>query len=137
MAHEAVPDGDIDTGVLIVGGGQAAVQLATTLRDAGYAQPITIVGDETHLPYQRPPLSKGYLLGDQSLSGLEFRSSELFSESGIGVVLGERVVSVRRTAIGGVAQTASGRTITIDRLVLAVGASPRRLPLPGADVDGV
>ena len=137
MAHEAVEDSDLDTGVLIVGGGQAAVQLASTLRDAGYALPITIVGDEPHLPYQRPPLSKGYLLGDQSLGGLEFRSAEFFSESGIGVLLGERVDSVRRTAIGGVGRTASGRIITCDRLVLAVGAAPRRLPLPGADADGV
>ncbi|KQZ85260.1 ferredoxin [Microbacterium sp. Root166] len=137
MAYEPVEDADFDTGVLIVGAGQAAVQLATTLRDAGYDQPITIVGDEPHLPYQRPPLSKGYLLGDQSLGGLEFRSSEFFSDSGIKVLMGERVESARRTSIGGVVQTATGRTITCDRLVLAVGASARRLPLRGVDADGV
>ncbi|MCR2799356.1 FAD-dependent oxidoreductase [Microbacterium sp. zg-Y818] len=135
MAHDV--DADFDTGVLIVGGGQAAVQLATTLREAEYSQPITIVGDEPHLPYSRPPLSKSYLLGDETFGGLEFRSSEFFSESDIRVLPGEPVLAVRRTAIGGVAQTASGRTITCDRLVLAVGASPRRLPIPGADADGV
>ncbi|MFB7890632.1 NAD(P)/FAD-dependent oxidoreductase [Microbacterium sp. NPDC056044] len=137
MAHEEEAAADLVTGVLIVGGGQAAVQLSSTLRDAGYDKPITIVGDEPHLPYQRPPLSKGYLLGDEALGGLEFRSSAFFSENGIGVLLGERVESVERTAEGAIVRTSAGRAITCDRLVLAVGASPRRLPIPGADADGV
>lgn len=129
--------GDSAAGVLIVGGGQAALQLAISLRDAEYPHPITIVGDEAETPYQRPPLSKGYLLGQIPRRDLEFRGPEFYTENSITVLPGERVVAVSRTEGGVVARTATGRTIAAERLALAVGAEPRRLPIPGADADGV
>jgi 3-phenylpropionate/trans-cinnamate dioxygenase ferredoxin reductase subunit len=123
---------------LIVGACQAGVQIASSLRELGDTDPIVMVGEEGHRPYQRPPLSKGWLKGELEPDDVVLRTREWFADHGIEVVSGDRVVTVRREADGsGVAQTLGGRSIPFTRLALATGASVRRLTLPGTDYRGV
>jgi 3-phenylpropionate/trans-cinnamate dioxygenase ferredoxin reductase subunit len=126
-------------GTLIVGASQAGLQVAVSLRGAGDTWPITLVGDEPHAPYSRPPLSKAYLTGDVELEQLWLRTPEVLAGLGVTLVTGERVDDVTLTAGGpsGTARTASGRVLAFDRLALTVGARPRRLAVPGANLDGV
>jgi 3-phenylpropionate/trans-cinnamate dioxygenase ferredoxin reductase component len=128
-------------GVLVVGASQAGVQVAASLRDQGYDGPITLVGAEARQPYQRPPLSKAFLAGSADVASLELRSEAFYAEQRIHVLSGERVVRLERAPAGagcaGIGLTERGRTLPFDRLVLTVGARPRRLGLPGADLDGV
>ncbi|MCB4769130.1 FAD-dependent oxidoreductase [Ancylobacter sp. Lp-2] len=120
--------------VVVIGAGQAAFQLAASLREAGYEEPITLVGDEPGLPYQRPPLSKAYLKGDVGVDHLELRPAAFFADHRIGLAHG-RVVAVDRSA----------RRVTLEddgklpygHLVFATGARNRVLPVPGAEFDGV
>lgn len=126
-------------GTLVVGASQAGLQLAVSLRDAGDTGPITLVGAEPHAPYQRPPLSKAYLQGGAELEQLWLRTPEFLAGKGITLVTGEWIETVELHSGGpaGMASTASGRVLSFDRLALAVGARPRRLTVPGADLDGV
>ena len=126
-------------GTLIVGASQAGLQLAVSLRDAGETGPITLIGEEPHVPYQRPPLSKAYLQGSTELEQLWLRAPEFLAGNDISLVTGERIETIELTEGGpsGSARTASGRVLTFDRLALTVGARPRRLEAPGADLDGV
>jgi 3-phenylpropionate/trans-cinnamate dioxygenase ferredoxin reductase component len=120
--------------VLIVGGGQAAYQTAASLRQEGYAGRITLVGDEPGVPYQRPPLSKAYLLGKIGAPALRFRPPEYFDEQRI-----ERLHD-SATAIDRAARTvtlASGTSLPYDHLVLATGARNRVPAVPGIELDGV
>ena len=78
-------------GILIIGASQAGVQLASSLREQGHAGPITVVGAETHPPYQRPPLSKALLHGELTTDSLLFRSNEFYAEQRIELALGERI----------------------------------------------
>ena len=126
-------------GVLIVGGGQAAMQLAISLRELGWQEAVTIAGDEPYAPYQRPPLSKAFLSGNAGATTLEFRSAEQYARDGITVLTRQRVTTVRAAAPGlpGVAVTESGARLEFGRLALATGARPRLLAVPGADLAGV
>lgn len=127
-----------DNGILIVGASQAGVQLASSLRELGYTDAITIVGAERHAPYQRPPLSKAYLQGTATAETLSFRTQDYYDKQDIQVVLNERIVSVDKNADGsGVATSKSGREFPFSRLALTTGARPRRLNLEGADLDGI
>ena len=71
--------------ILIIGAGQAGMQIASSLRDEGYVGDVTIVGEEAYAPYQRPPLSKAYLAGDMDEESLEFRNEHFYVENNIGV----------------------------------------------------
>src|SRR5579862_8723931 len=82
-------------GTLIVGAGQAGHTMALTLRRHGYAAPVTVVGAEPHQPYQRPPLSKAFLLGTTDVERLALGRPNVFPEAGIDLVLGERITSDR------------------------------------------
>ncbi|GHJ42600.1 NAD(P)/FAD-dependent oxidoreductase [Streptomyces sp. TS71-3] len=128
-------------GTLIVGASQAGLQLSVSLRELGDTEPITLVGEESQPPYQRPPLSKEFLTGEAEAEALAFRSPSFYRETGIELVSGERVTGVRLTGSGpagsGVATTDQDRQLPFDRLALTVGAAPRRLDVPGADLDGV
>ncbi|MDT5024952.1 MAG: 3-phenylpropionate/trans-cinnamate dioxygenase ferredoxin reductase component [Micromonosporaceae bacterium] len=128
-------------GALIVGAGQAGVQLAVSLRDYGYGESITVIGAEAQPPYQRPPLSKAYLDGTANLTSLELRTQAFYTERRIDVVSAERITQLHLSPSGprgcGNALTDRGRTLTFDHLALTVGARPRRLDLPGTDLDGV
>jgi 3-phenylpropionate/trans-cinnamate dioxygenase ferredoxin reductase subunit len=122
---------------LVVGAGQAGLELVTALRDLGDTEPVVLVGDEPVPPYDRPTLSKGYLAGTQSVSHIIFRPAPWFAEQDIELVLGDPVTQLERDADGGRATTASGRVVEFGRLALATGSVNRRLDLPGADLDGV
>lgn len=126
-------------GTLIVGASQAGLQLAVSLRDAGDDRPITLVGAEPHAPYQRPPLSKAYLQGSTELEQLWLRTPEFLAGQGITLITGERIdmVDLHSGGPSGTATTANGRVLSFDRLALTVGARPRRLSVPGANLDGV
>ena len=130
----------MSAGTLVVGANQAGVQVAISLRELGYEEPITLLGAEPHLPYQRPPLSKAFLSGTAELASLAFRTEAFYDQQRITVVRGERVQALHLSGDGtvadGTAQT-DHRMLRFDRLALAVGARPRRLTVPGADLAGV
>lgn len=116
------------TGTLIVGGGQAGAQVAASLRDHGYDRPITLVGREPALPYQRPPLSKDYLLGKVPSAKLVLRKEQFYASKEIDVVTGTAVTAAGMDDDTGWALTGDGRRFTFTHLVLATGSQPRRLP---------
>jgi 3-phenylpropionate/trans-cinnamate dioxygenase ferredoxin reductase subunit len=121
--------------VVIVGGGQGGYQTAASLRSEGWDGEIILIADEPHLPYQRPPLSKGYLSGKQERQHVFLRPAAFYASHRIELYLREQVTRVdavlRRVAL------ASGSEIEFDYLVLATGARNRILPVPGADLPGV
>jgi 3-phenylpropionate/trans-cinnamate dioxygenase ferredoxin reductase subunit len=121
--------------IVIVGAGQAAAQLVSSLRAEGFDGAIAVVGDEAHPPYQRPPLSKSFLSGTTDIERLYIRSAEFYEAAGVDLHLGSLVAGIDR---GGRSVTlGNGECLRYDRLVLATGARARRLPVPGADLDGV
>lgn len=126
------------TATLIVGACQAGVQIASILRERGETGPIYLVGEEPHRPYQRPPLSKGWIKGELQPDDVILRSRDWFAERDIELITGDRVVTVHRAADGsGTATTEGGRSIAFDRLALTTGASARKLQIKGTDYHGV
>lgn len=124
-------------GILIIGAGQSGMQIADSLREGGYQDGITMVGDEQIPPYQRPPLSKAFLYGDADEESLQFRNHNFYLENKIDLVLGDAIVDVHLDSDGGVAKTASGKELHFDRLALTPGSTPRKLNIPNGDLDGV
>ncbi|GAB2802982.1 FAD-dependent oxidoreductase [Streptomyces chlorus] len=125
-------------GLLIIGSSQAGVSLATSLRALGYEEPVTLLGDENHRPYQRPALSKEWLQGEITNEKLMFRTQEYWAEHRIDVVKNERIIRIDKNDDGsGVAHSMSGADFAFDRLALAVGARARRLLLDGVGLPGV
>ncbi|MCJ2071158.1 FAD-dependent oxidoreductase [Methylobacterium sp. J-030] len=122
-------------GIVVAGAGQAGFQLAASLREGGFREPITLVGDETALPYQRPPLSKAYLAGKTDREGLFLRQPGFFAEHAITHRPGIRAVAIDRAVRR--LHLADGDSLAYDHLVLATGARNRPLPVPGADLGGV
>src|SRR5947209_17787052 len=121
--------------VVIVGAGLAAATAAETVRAEGFDGPVTMVGAETHLPYLRPPLSKGYLAGTDGEDALVIQPSSWYAEHDVEVrtgVTATRIDRDRRLVV-----CSDRRRVPYDRLLLATGASSRRIPLPGADLPGV
>lgn len=121
--------------VVILGGGQAGWQTAESLRQEGWTGAITLIGEENRLPYQRPPLSKAYLLGEIDLPRLMFRAAPWYDDHNITVRTGVRAVSIDRAAR--TVALDDGAYVAYDHLVLALGARPRPLPLAGAGLAGV
>lgn len=121
--------------VVVIGAGQAAAQCVESLRRRGYGGGITVVGEETWLPYQRPPLSKKYLAGELPVERLLLRQQAFYAEHRVDLRLGQRVAQIDRTARRAV--LADGTPLPYDALVIATGSRPRRLPLPGIDLQGV
>ena len=122
-------------GVVIVGSGQGGFQLAASLRELGYPDPILMVGDEPGLPYQRPPLSKGFLQAKVDETGLMLRPQSFYERSNVRVLEGSRVQSIDREA--GCVSLSSGTKIPYDHLVLATGSAARRLTVPGTEQNSV
>lgn len=123
---------------LIVGACQAGVQIASVLRERGDTDPIILVGEEAHRPYQRPPLSKAWLKGELEPDDVILRTREWFADRDIELITGDRVVTVHRDADGsGTAITEGGRELAFTRLALATGAAARRLEVEGTDYRGV
>ncbi len=124
--------------MLIVGASQAGVQLAVSLRALGFDEPITLLGDEDHRPYQRPQLSKEFLQDKITKESLIFRTQDYWDEHRIRVVKGEHIDRIDKAADGsGVAYSATERHFPFDRLALTVGARARRIELPGSGLSGV
>jgi 3-phenylpropionate/trans-cinnamate dioxygenase ferredoxin reductase component len=122
-------------GVLIVGAGQAGFQVAASLRAEGYEGPVTLIGDEPNLPYQRPPLSKGFMSGKQNIEATALRPLAFYQSHRIELMTGARVTEI--DPVGSAVRLASGHQFPYGTLVLAVGARNRKLPIKGADLDGV
>jgi 3-phenylpropionate/trans-cinnamate dioxygenase ferredoxin reductase subunit len=123
------------TSVLIVGGGHAAGAAAAALRQAGHEGPITLVGAEPVVPYQRPPLSKAWLKAEATEADLLLRPASFYPEKSIALELGRRVVALDLQARQ--VRLDDGRSLAWDQLVLATGSRLRKLPVPGADAQGV
>jgi 3-phenylpropionate/trans-cinnamate dioxygenase ferredoxin reductase component len=121
--------------VVIVGAGQAAAQAIDTLRKRGFGGAISLVGEEDAWPYQRPPLSKKYLAGALERERLGFRPARFYAEHGVVARLGRRAVEIDRAAQR--VTLDDGTRIAYDRLLLATGARPRTLELPGANLAGI
>jgi 3-phenylpropionate/trans-cinnamate dioxygenase ferredoxin reductase subunit len=121
--------------LIIVGAGQAATQAVQTLRAEGFDGPITLIGDEAYAPYQRPPLSKAYLLGSFARDRLFLKSDAFYSESGCELMLNTRVQAIHRAEK--TVELSDGRRLPYDKLLLTTGTRVRKLRCPGADLPGV
>ena len=123
------------SGVVIIGAGHAAGQAAASLRQAKYEGDITIVGDEAHIPYQRPPLSKAYLKGEQTADKVYLRAESFYADRDITMKL-----STTATAIDTAAKTvalSTGETLSYDHLLISTGSRPRKLSIEGSDLPGI
>lgn len=125
----------MSAGVVIVGAGQAGYQAAASLRTEGYEGSITLIGEELHPPYQRPPLSKAFVMGKQDQSRLLLRPETFYRDHRIELFTGERTIAIERTERR--VRLESGRQLNYDTLALALGARNRTLPLLGAELEGV
>lgn len=121
--------------IVVIGAGQAGSSLVARLRAKGFDGAITLIGEEPVPPYQRPPLSKKYLLGEMDLERLYLRPESFYSENAIDLHLGETAISIDRA---GKVVEADGKTISYDQLALTTGSVPRRLPAAiGGELQGV
>ena len=122
-------------GMVIIGAGHAAGQAAASLRQEKYTGPITIIGDEEHVPYQRPPLSKAYLSGAQEVDRVYLRPEKFYQDKDI-----ELKLATRATAIDADAKTVEledGTKIEYEKLLISTGSRPRMLSIPGSDLGGI
>lgn len=120
---------------VIVGGGLAGASAASELRENGFGGRVRLISGEPHPPYIRPPLSKGYLAGTEGLDAVWVHPREWYDEHRVDLDLGRTATGLdtdaREVTLDG------GETVAYDKLLLATGSTPRKLPIPGADLDGV
>jgi 3-phenylpropionate/trans-cinnamate dioxygenase ferredoxin reductase subunit len=120
---------------VVVGASQAGGTAAAELREQGFDGRVVLIGDEPHLPYERPPLSKEYLRGEQSLETGALRPEHWWKEHEVELRLGERAERIdidgRRVVLAG------GEAVSFDKLLIATGSRNRRVPIPGIELDGV
>ena len=121
--------------IVIIGAGQAGAQAVQTLRAEGFAGPITMVGDEAYPPYQRPPLSKAYLLGTFERPRLFLKADAYYAESRCELLLNTSAMAIHRAERS--VELTDGRKLPYDKLLLTTGARVRKLRCPGADLAGV
>lgn len=122
-------------GMVIIGAGHAAGQAAASLRQEKYTGPITIIGDEAHVPYQRPPLSKAYLSGSQEVDRVYLRAEKFYQDKDITLKLSTRVTSIDRNTK--TVALDNDETIDYDKLLISTGSRPRKLSIPGSDLEGI
>ena len=123
---------------VIAGASLAGAKAAEMLRDEGFDGEIVLLGTEPELPYERPPLSKGYLLGKEERASVFVHPAEWYAEHGVDLRMGVTVTAIDRGASAVIASGADGlEMLHYDKLLLATGASPRRLNFPGSDQDEV
>ena len=120
---------------IIIGASHAAGELCISLRKEGWTGSITIVGDEDHLPYNRPPLSKTFLAGEKSIDDLLIRHEEAYVKADIEMKLGCRVEKINRE-LKEIALN-NGETLSYDKLILTTGARPRKVDMPGTEAKNV
>jgi 3-phenylpropionate/trans-cinnamate dioxygenase ferredoxin reductase component len=130
MAERIVPER-----IVIIGAGQAGAQAVATLRAEGFAGALTMVGDETYAPYQRPPLSKAYLMGTFDRARLFLKPDSFYLEAGCELILGATVKAIDRADRS--VLLADGRKLPYDKLLLATGTRVRRIRCPGAELAGI
>ena len=133
MSAEA--EAEAAAGIVIVGAGQAGVMTAEALRSGGYEGAITMLGDEPHGPYHRPPLSKAWMAGEIEAAQLVMRAPEMLARKNIALRTGVNVKAIDRSAR--TVMLDDGSALPYTGLVLATGSTPRALPLPGGDAPGV
>ena len=121
--------------IVIIGAGQAGCQAVQSLRSEGFTGPITLIGDEAYPPYQRPPLSKAYLLGQFERARLFLKADAYYPEAGCDLLLNTSAAAIHRAERA--VELTDGRKLAYDKLLLATGARVRRLTCPGADLPGV
>lgn len=119
---------------IIIGAGHAGGTAAALLRQNGYAEPIILIGEEPHAPYQRPPLSKGWLKGEVDADGLLLRPRDWYAEADVDLRTSTRVVHIDRAAR--TVTLSTDEVLAYDNLIIATGARARKLVLPGSDLDG-
>lgn len=123
------------SGTVVVGAALAAAHVVATLREEGDDRPITLVGDEPNRPYERPPLSKGYLQGTTPRDEVFVHEPGWYAENDVTTFFGTAALHLdrdrREVTLSG------GGSLRYDHLVLATGSSPRTLDVPGADLDGI
>jgi 3-phenylpropionate/trans-cinnamate dioxygenase ferredoxin reductase component len=122
-----------ETGTVLIGAGLAAAHTIETLRERGYTEPITLIGDEAELPYERPALSKSYLQGKSG--DLQVHDARWYADQGVDIRTGTRAVGIDRDARR--VRLDGADPVPYGHLVVATGARPRTLGLPGADLPGV
>jgi 3-phenylpropionate/trans-cinnamate dioxygenase ferredoxin reductase component len=122
-------------GFVVVGGGLAGAKAVETLREEGYDGRLVLVCAERERPYERPPLSKGYLLGKQARDEAFVHSPDWYTEHDVELLLGTRAEEL--DPVDHELALSDGRSLRYDRLLITTGATPRRLDVAGADLDGV
>ncbi len=120
---------------VVIGASHGAVQLITSLRQEGWDTDIILIGSESHLPYHRPPLSKTALTGEASLENILLRPETFYGKQNITLKLGETVTAIDHPSKS--VTLASGETLPFAKLVIAAGANPIVLNLPGEELDGI
>ena len=120
---------------VIVGGGLAAAKAAQSLRELGFDGRLVLIGDEAERPYERPPLSKGYLLGTDDRAKIFVHPENWYADHDVELRLGTRALGLDAAARR--VRLADGGQVEYAKLLLATGSSPRRLSVPGADLGGV
>jgi NADPH-dependent 2,4-dienoyl-CoA reductase/sulfur reductase-like enzyme len=120
---------------VIVGGGLAGAKAAETLRSEGFSGRVILVGDERDHPYERPPLSKGYLIGKEARESVFVHEAAWYAGADVELHLGTPVTALDRDARS--VELGDGTVVHYDKLLLATGAEPRRLDIPGTDLAGV
>lgn len=127
---------DADQTFVIVGGGLAGAKAAETLRTEGFTGRVILICDERDHPYERPALSKGYLLGKEERDSVFVHEPAWYAQNDIELHLGQTVDAIDRTAKT-VRFGEDGTVVRYDKLLLATGSEPRRLDIPGTDLAGV
>ncbi|MFJ7071042.1 NAD(P)/FAD-dependent oxidoreductase [Streptomyces sp. NPDC101115] len=126
---------DADQTFVIVGGGLAGAKAAETLRAEGFNGRVILIGDERDHPYERPPLSKGYLLDKETRDSVSVHEPAWYAQHDVELHLGQTVTAIDRDAR--TVRLGDGTVIRYDKLLLATGAEPRRLDVPGTTLAGV
>ncbi len=127
---------DADQTFVIIGGGLAGAKAAETLRAEGFTGRVILICDERDHPYERPPLSKGYLLGKEERDSVFVHEPAWYARNDIELHLGQTVDAIDRTART-VRFGDDGTLVHYDKLLIATGSEPRRLDIPGTDLAGV
>jgi NADPH-dependent 2,4-dienoyl-CoA reductase/sulfur reductase-like enzyme len=136
MSQETPPqEGPSQETFVIVGASLAGAKAAQTLREEGFQGRLILVGEESERPYERPPLSKGFLQGREERAKAYVHEPGWYEENGVELRLGVQATAVDRAAR--TVELATGERIGYDKLLLATGSSPRRLDVPGATLQGI
>jgi 3-phenylpropionate/trans-cinnamate dioxygenase ferredoxin reductase subunit len=122
-----------DYGMIIIGAGETGARAAAELRSLGWAGQITLIGEEAHAPYERPPLSKQVLQEEKEPSPAYILSHEQLEQQGIQFLKGSKAVAIDKKNHS--VTLSDGRSLTYERLLLATGAQPRKLSIPTSDSE--